>query len=64
MVLSTPEENYDIAIAKNLLDKQGPERVEKVVEHLKATNVITRVVSDPEKSAPGREWKFQEWYVV
>ena len=61
MMLETPENDYNIGIAKAMLDEYGSDRVSQVVEHLKAANAITRVVSDPEKSAPGREWKFQEW---
>lgn len=63
MTLETEEAAYDQDVAKSVLDALGEERVFRAHSHMQERNMLTRVVSDPEKRAPGRQWKFQEWYV-
>ncbi|KAG9026312.1 hypothetical protein FRB95_009009 [Tulasnella sp. JGI-2019a] len=61
MTLETEEAVYDQDVGKSLLDALGEARVTRAYTNMQERNMLTRVVSDPEKSAPGRQWRFQEW---
>lgn len=61
MTLETPEDRFDADIATDMLNACGADHISNAFARLEKLNAITRVVSDPEKRAPGRQWRFQEW---
>lgn len=63
MTLETDEAVYDEGVAKILLETRGEEHTANAWNHMQKSNMITRYLSDTEKRAPGRPWKFQEWWV-
>ena len=61
MTLASLEAEYDAQAAQCMLKGCGEEEVATAFAHLESRDAVTRVVSDQQKLAPGRQWRFQEW---
>ncbi|KZT74913.1 hypothetical protein DAEQUDRAFT_720101 [Daedalea quercina L-15889] len=60
MVLSTPNELYDVRAATDLLQSIGEDPVKVATEAMLARGVLSKVVRDPSKSRPGRTLKISD----
>lgn len=63
MAFGTPNEHYDAKKASDLLHAVGEQRVSVALNNLLKRGVISKLIRDPAKDAPGRRYKISEMWV-
>jgi hypothetical protein len=60
MTLGTPSERYDASQGALILQSVGQKNVEAAAKSMLARGTLSKLVRDPQKTAPGRHLKISD----
>lgn len=60
IVMGTPPERYDPALASSLLKRRGEEVIDTATKNLLSRGILSKSQRDPMKQKPGRQLKISE----